>query len=145
MEANNLSVFEKILISAIIGGLVGIIEIYSFEGDLFMFNASWEIFGWYGQTLENKPYISVDEFGRVYVADPEGGRVLVFSPEGDALGYWGSFEFGPSGFGLVSGLAADGQGGIWIINAVLPGVVHIHGQNGGGKIRVEPVPVPILT
>ena len=59
------------------------------------------------------------------MADPEGSRVLVFSPEGEALGYWGSFDFGPQGFGLVSGLATDGKGGIWITDG-LRNVIHYY-------------------
>jgi sugar lactone lactonase YvrE len=97
----------------------------AFEGDFFIYRTSWDIFGWYGQTLENKPYLAVDEFGRIYAADPEGGRVLVFSPDGEALGYWGSFDFGPQGFGLVSGLATDGKGGIWITDG-LRNVIHYY-------------------
>jgi tripartite motif-containing protein 2/3/tripartite motif-containing protein 71 len=76
--------------------------------------SSWEISGWYGQSLDNKPYLTVDENDRVFVSDPESSRILIFTTEGEFIGYWGSFESGVEGFGLVSGLAIDGQGGIWI-------------------------------
>jgi len=76
--------------------------------------SSWEISGWYGQSLDNKPYLTVDEYNRVFVSDPESSRILVFSTEGEFIGYWGSFESGVEGFGLVSGMAIDGQVGIWV-------------------------------
>jgi len=75
---------------------------------------TWDIDGWYGQSLDNKPYIAVDKYDRVYVADPEGARVLVFSANGDILGYLGDPAPGFDGFGLVSGLAVDDQGGLWV-------------------------------
>lgn len=78
---------------------------------------SWDILSWYGGSLDNKPYLSIDEFSRVYVADPEGGRVLVFSNMGEFLGHWGTPKQTFEGFDIVGGLAADGQGGIWVTDA----------------------------
>ena len=45
---------------------------------------SWDINGWFGQSLENKPYIAVDCIsGRLLVADPEGYRILEVTADGD--------------------------------------------------------------
>jgi sugar lactone lactonase YvrE len=74
----------------------------------------WDIDGWYGQTLENKPYIAVDKHDRVYVADPEGARVLIFSADGEIIGYLGDQIIGFDGFGVVSGIAIDELGGLWV-------------------------------
>ncbi len=76
---------------------------------------NWEIFGWFSDTLENKPYLAVDpENGRLFVADPEGYRVLEFTTEGEFLRYWGDYSTQSNGFGLVSGMAVDPEGGLWV-------------------------------
>ncbi|MGD8456979.1 MAG: TIGR03663 family protein [Anaerolineales bacterium] len=75
---------------------------------------TWDIDAWYGQSLDNKPYIAVDQYDRVYVADPEGAQVLVFSSNGEFLGKIGDTIAGFDGFGLVSGLTVDEQGGLWV-------------------------------
>lgn len=74
----------------------------------------WEIIGWYGSSLENKPFVAVDDAQHLYIADPEGYRVLEYNTLGEFVRYWGDFSTGPEGFGLVSGLAVDGDGGVWV-------------------------------
>ncbi len=36
----------------------------------------WEVYAWFGESLDNKPYLDIDQQGFLYVTDPEG------------LGYW---------------------------------------------------------
>lgn len=86
--------------------------------DYFVSTNQWDIDGWFGQSLENKPYISIDELNNVIVADPENARVLIFSSEGTFIGFFGEYNLqGATGFGLVSGLDADGAGGIWVTDS----------------------------
>jgi sugar lactone lactonase YvrE len=75
---------------------------------------SWEVYAWFGTSLDNKPYLDVDHLGRVYTTDPEGYRVLVFTPEGEIINYWGDYSLGSDGFGLVGAVASDPLGGIWV-------------------------------
>jgi hypothetical protein len=85
---------------------------------LFISNIVWDIDGWFGQSLENKPYLTIDELNNVIVADPENARILMFTSEGTFIGYFGEYDrYGDSGFGIVSGLDADGQGGIWVTDS----------------------------
>lgn len=74
----------------------------------------WEIFGWFGESLDNKPYITVNEQGHIFATDPEGYRVLEFTSEGDIVRYWGDFGEGNNTFGLPGSVAADHAGGIWV-------------------------------
>ncbi|MFC1997777.1 flippase activity-associated protein Agl23 [Chloroflexota bacterium] len=67
----------------------------------------WEIAGWYGQSLDNKPYIQVDDNGQVYISDPEGYRILEFNPDGEFVRYWGNYGSGPESFILPAGMAVD--------------------------------------
>ncbi len=77
----------------------------------------WEIVGWYGQSLDNKPFITVDEGGRVLVSDPEGYRVLEFNTQGEFVRYWGDYGDGPEGLNLPGGLAVGLEGELWVADA----------------------------
>jgi sugar lactone lactonase YvrE len=80
----------------------------------FTYLSQWPIVGWYGQSLDNKPYVALDAQGRVLVSDPEGYRLLVFTAEGQPLETWGDFGQDAQTFGLPSGLAVDEAGAVWV-------------------------------
>lgn len=84
----------------------------------------WEIVGWYGQSLDNKPYIAVSESGQVFVSDPEGYRVLEFDAQGGFVRYWGDYGSGPEGFNLPGGLAVGPEGGLWVADAGNHRILH---------------------
>jgi DNA-binding beta-propeller fold protein YncE len=75
---------------------------------------NWEVIAWYGQSLDNKPYIEVDNLGYLYAADPEGYRVLKFTDVGEFQFYWGDYSTGPDGFGLAGSIAVDPDGNVWV-------------------------------
>lgn len=80
---------------------------------------TWDIDGWYGQSLENKPFITADNLNRVLVADPEAARVLVFANDGTFLSTFGDYDlFGENGFGLIGGIASDQLGGVWLTDSL---------------------------
>ena len=62
--------------------ILGISAFRCFTVDLehgaFIPITSWEVYAWFGQSLENKPYIDVSKTGDVFITDPEGYRVLQF-------------------------------------------------------------------
>jgi len=95
------------------------IQIMIPDGDTLNYpnHITWDIDGWFGDTLDNKPFLTIDEQYRVYVADPMLGRVLVFNQHGDFLFAWGSFGSGPNEIGIVGGLAVDPQGRVWVSDA----------------------------
>ena len=75
---------------------------------------SWDIAGWYGQSLDNKPFLDEDGKGNIFVADPEANRVLMFNSRGEFIQFWGDYSTGPEGFNLVGSVQADGIGGVWV-------------------------------
>ncbi|MBE0411958.1 MAG: TIGR03663 family protein [Anaerolineales bacterium] len=75
---------------------------------------SWEVYAWFGSSLDNKPFLAVDQHGRVFATDPEGYRVLVFTPEGEIINFWGDYGISPDSFGLTGAVATDPLGGVWI-------------------------------
>ena len=85
--------------------------------DDFVFVREWPIVGWYGTSVENKPYLALDSRGRVYVSDPEGYRVLVFDSAGQFLTTWGDFGSDNSTFALVSGIAVGPDGTVYVSDA----------------------------
>ena len=75
---------------------------------------SWDIYGWYGQSLDNKPFLAADDQIHIFATDPEGVRVLEFTNEGENVRYWGDYSVGNDGFALLGGITIDPLGGVWI-------------------------------
>jgi len=85
---------------------------------------SWEIVGWYGESLDNKPYVAVDARGHVYVTDPEGYRVLEFTSDGQFIHYWGDYGTTADRFGMPNGILADPLTGIWVVDSANARLMH---------------------
>jgi uncharacterized protein (TIGR03663 family) len=84
------------------------------DGTIYSPLREWPISGWNGESLDNKPYLAVDQNGNVFATDPEGFRVLEFSSIGDFIRTWGNYGTGPDNFGLASGIAVDQEGHLWV-------------------------------
>jgi DNA-binding beta-propeller fold protein YncE len=83
----------------------------------YVYERSWDLMVWYGQSLDNKPYINVDPRGFVFAADPEGYRVLQFTLDGQPVRYWGDFGGGLNSFGLPASVAVALDGTVWVTDA----------------------------
>jgi uncharacterized protein (TIGR03663 family) len=83
----------------------------------FPLHITWDVEAWYGDSLDNKPFLAVDQNYQIYVADPLVGRVLVFNQNGDFMATWGEFGIEADEIGVVAGLAVDSQGRIWVSDA----------------------------
>lgn len=75
---------------------------------------SWDVAAWYGQSLDNKPYLAVDNQGHLFATDPEGNRVLEFTLTGEFVRFWGDLGTGPDAFNLTGAVAVDAQGRVWV-------------------------------
>ncbi len=88
-------------------------------------SSSWDVNGWFGQSLENKPFLATDQIGNVYITDPEGYRILVFQPDGTFLRGMGDYSPDSDGFGLPASVAIDpNNGGIWVSDAGNHRILH---------------------
>jgi uncharacterized protein (TIGR03663 family) len=78
----------------------------------------WNMDAWYGQSLENKPYLGIGENGIVCTTDPEGFRVLCFDGLGKfILGWGGVFGLGTNQFNLLSGIDIDDSDQVWVVDS----------------------------
>ncbi len=78
----------------------------------YVFAQKIDVNGWFGQSLDNKPFIAVDGQGRIYITDPEGFRVIVFGSDGVYRNTLG--EAGDNLLTLVSGVAVAADGTILV-------------------------------
>ena len=77
----------------------------------------WDVAGWYGQSLDNKPLIAVDNAGHVFVTDPEGFRVIQYTEDGEILQTWGDYGDTATTISIAAGIAVDAGGHVWITDA----------------------------
>jgi DNA-binding beta-propeller fold protein YncE len=88
------------------------------DGKTFVPLKQWDVYGWFGQSLDNKPFIAVDNQGHVFITDPEGYRVQEFTDQGELMRVWGDFGNTESTFGLASGIAVDPTGHVWVTDGL---------------------------
>jgi predicted membrane-bound mannosyltransferase/DNA-binding beta-propeller fold protein YncE len=77
----------------------------------------WPVNAWFGQSLDNKPYLAIGKNGHVFVSDPEAYRVLEFTNDGQIVRWWGDFGTGLDGFGMAGAPAVDADGSVWVTDA----------------------------
>ena len=77
----------------------------------------WEVDAWEGNSLDNKPYVALDESnGRVYVSDPEGHQILIFNSIGEYLGRFGRFGSDDQSLNLPTGITVDNDGNVYVVD-----------------------------
>lgn len=96
-------------------------------GTVYTAISEWPVDGWYGQSVENKPFIAVDSTGNVTVTDPELCRLITFSPDGQPIHVLDGCSAGT--LLLPSGVASDGSGGLWVTNAGNGTLAHFKVEN----------------
>jgi len=87
------------------------------DGKFYFPTLQWDVNGWFGQSLDNKPFIAVGGNGNVFITDPEGYRVIEFTADGQFVRTWGDFGNGPDEIGLAAGVAVDEFGFVWVTDA----------------------------
>jgi DNA-binding beta-propeller fold protein YncE len=87
------------------------------DGTLYIPSTQWDVNAWFGQSLDNKPFIAVSADKHVFITDPEGYRVIEFGENGEFVRTWGDFGVGSDEIGLASGIAVDPQGFVWVTDS----------------------------
>ncbi len=96
------------------------------SGALFTPLRQWDVSAWYGQSLDNKPFIAVDQNGYVYTTDPESGRVLQFNQDGQFLRGWTDLIGDIPALVMPAGVAVDPSGGLWVSDASADHLIHFN-------------------
>ncbi len=96
------------------------------DGTVFTPIRQWDVSAWYGQSLDNKPFIAVDQNGYVYTTDPESGRVLQFDKDGQFLRGWSELIGDIPALVMPAGVAVDPSGGLWVSDASTDHLVHFN-------------------
>ncbi len=94
------------------------------DGKSYAYLLNWEITGWYGESLDNKPFLAVDATGNVFATDPESNRILEFDSQGKFIRGWGDAGSGDNGFNLAAAVAVDAQGNVWVTDANNARIMH---------------------
>ncbi len=87
------------------------------DGLTFTPYRQWDVYGWFGQSVDNKPFIAVNAENHVFVTDPEGYRVMEFTDSGELVRVWGDYGDTLNTFGMTSGIAVDAEGHIWVTDS----------------------------
>lgn len=81
-------------------------------------SANWQISGWYGQSVDNKPYIAASPDDHVLLTDPEAARILEFDSKGQFTRGWGEYKTSDSdALPIYSGIIVDSNGQAWVSDA----------------------------
>ncbi len=83
----------------------------------YVVTKEWKVYGWFGQSLDNKPYLAVGEQGQVYITDPESYRIMEYSNDGEALRTWNGMGQSVDNFSMPVGITVDSQGRIWTVDS----------------------------
>lgn len=90
------------------------VQVFDYNDGFPIGLSAWNISGWYGQSLDNKPYLSVGQDGQVFISDPEASRILIYASDGSFVEYWGGLDQSAVFIGVAQGVAADQLGHVWI-------------------------------
>jgi sugar lactone lactonase YvrE len=107
------------------------IQVFNPDATRLIYSASaeWDVNGWSGNGLDNKPFITVDAAGTVSVTDPEVCRIISFSAStGKATQVWDGCT-SSTAYQLPTGLVSDASGGLWVTDANNGKLVHFETQS----------------
>jgi sugar lactone lactonase YvrE len=84
----------------------------------------WSLDAWLTNSLDNKPYLDINERGTLCASDPEGYRMLCFDSVGTFLTGWGTPGADLTQFGLPVGVAFDSTCGLWVADTRSDRLMH---------------------
>jgi predicted membrane-bound mannosyltransferase/streptogramin lyase len=79
----------------------------------FFSTDSFDISAWYGQGIDNKPYLTTDAANNIYISDPEAGRILKFNSSGDFLVGYQDINTSDDLISYPFGIDIDKTGKLW--------------------------------
>ncbi len=89
------------------------------SGLVYTQTGEFDVDAWYGQSLDNKPYLAFSPKDTLFITDPEGGRILEFSLSGELIQGWQDFSVTSELISRPYGLDFDQQGNLWVSDAAM--------------------------
>jgi len=86
------------------------------DGLNFMGLKTWDLDAWFSNSIENKPFLTLDKEDNVYITDPDLGRVIVFDKDGNFKVLWGGFDNNYL-MGIINGITIGDDGSVWLSDA----------------------------
>ena len=86
-------------------------------GNSFHFVALNDVDAWQSDSLDNKPFLAIDQNADVFITDPDMGRILRFDEGGHILQVWGGYD-NTYLMGIISGIATTADGTVWVSDAL---------------------------
>ena len=78
---------------------------------------SWNIDSWYGQSMNNKPFLTIAPDGNILATDPEGSRIFEFTTQGELVHAWTGFNLTEDIASQPVDLKFDSKGKLWVSDA----------------------------
>ena len=89
------------------------------SGLVYTQTGEFDVDAWYGQSLENKPFLAFSPKGTLFITDPEGGRILEFTLSGELIQGWQDLSVSSEVISRPYGLDFDAQGNLWVSDAAM--------------------------
>lgn len=84
------------------------------SGQIYIPITEFSVEAWFGQSLENKPFLTFSPYGTIIISDPEGSRLLEFTTEGKFIRGWHDLAVSSEFFSQPYGLDFDPEGNLWV-------------------------------
>lgn len=81
---------------------------------------------WFGQSLDNKPFLTFSPYGTILLSDPEGARILEFTLGGEFVRGWQDLSISSDLFSQPYGLDYDPAGNLWVADASMNVLMRIN-------------------
>jgi sugar lactone lactonase YvrE len=104
------------------------------SGVVYSSTGEFSVEAWFGQSLDNKPFLTFSPYGTIFISDPEGSRILEFTMGGEFVRGWQDLSISTDLFSQPYGLDFDPAGNLWVADSLMNVLMRID-FNG---IEIEP-------
>jgi predicted membrane-bound mannosyltransferase/DNA-binding beta-propeller fold protein YncE len=101
------------------------------SGLVYSSTGEFSVEAWFGQSLDNKPYLTFSPYGTIFLSDPEGARILEFTLGGEFVRGWQDLSISEDLFSQPYGLDFDPAGNLWVADSSMNVLMSINFHETG--------------